>query len=157
MYILDNFEFFDPTYPIYTYPHFLPPANILESKVVDAIISPGSEIGRGTVIENAIIGLRTVVGQNNDIRDAMIMGADYFESNTRIAKVMSEGGSPIGIGNNTKLRSVIIDKNARIGSSCKLINKDGIEEANRENEGFYIRSGIICVIRNSTLPAHTIV
>jgi len=124
---------------------------------VDTIISPGSEIGRGTVIENAIIGLRTIVGQNNDIRDAMIMGADYFESDTRIKKVMMEGGTPIGIGNNTKLRSIIIDKNARIGSSCKLINSDGIEEANRENEGFYIRSGIICVIRNSTLPTNTVV
>jgi ADP-glucose pyrophosphorylase len=74
-----NFEFYDPTYPIYTYPHFLPPANVLESKVVDAIISPGSEIGHGTIIENAVIGLRSLIGKNSEIRNAMIMGADYFE------------------------------------------------------------------------------
>jgi len=152
-----NFEFYGPTYPIYTYPHFLPPANILKSKVVDAIISPGSDIGSGTVIENAVIGLRSLIGENSEIRNAMIMGADYFESDVRIKKVLSEGGAPIGIGDNTALRSVIIDKNARIGESCKLINKEGIEEANREDEGFYIRSGIICVIRNSTLPAQTVV
>jgi glucose-1-phosphate adenylyltransferase len=152
-----NFEFYDPTYPIYTYPHFLPPANILESKVVGAIISPGSEIGNGTVIENAVIGLRSLIGKNNEIRNAMIMGADYFESNSRVKKILSEGGTPIGVGDNTTLRSVIIDKNARIGSSCKLINKEGIEEANREDEGFYIRSGIICVIKNSTLPSQKVV
>jgi glucose-1-phosphate adenylyltransferase len=152
-----NFEFYDPTYPIYTYPHFLPPANVLESKVVDAIISPGSEIGHGTIIENAVIGLRSLIGKNSEIRNAMIMGADYFESDTRVKKIISEGGAPIGVGDNTTLRSVIIDKNARIGSSCKLINKEGIEEANREDEGFYIRSGIICVIRNSTLPSQKVI
>lgn len=27
-----RFEFYDPTFPIYTYPHFLPPANIRGSK-----------------------------------------------------------------------------------------------------------------------------
>jgi glucose-1-phosphate adenylyltransferase len=152
-----NFEFYDPTYPIYTYPHFLPPANIFESKIVDAIISPGSTIGHGTVIENAIIGLRSTIGRNGDIRDAMVMGADYYESKARAAKIVAQGGLPIGIGDNTILRSVIIDKNARIGHSCKLINKEGVDEANRENEGFYIRSGIICVIRNSTIPSGSII
>jgi glucose-1-phosphate adenylyltransferase len=150
-----NFEFYDPTYPIYTYPHFLPPANILESKLVDTIISPGTSIGYGTVIENAVIGLRSIVGRNNDICDAMVMGADYYESESRIARVKAQGGLPIGIGDNTILRSVIIDKNARVGSSCKLINKESVEEANKEDAGFYIRSGIICVIRDSTIPSQT--
>lgn len=27
-----RFEFYDPTFPIYTYPHFLPPANVMGSK-----------------------------------------------------------------------------------------------------------------------------
>ena len=124
---------------------------------MDTIISPGSEIGQGTVIENAVIGLRSIIGRNNDIRNTMIMGADYFESDARIKKVLLDDGVPIGVGDNTTLWSVIIDKNARIGQSCKLINKEGIEEANRENEGFYIRSGIVCVIRNSTIPAFTVV
>jgi glucose-1-phosphate adenylyltransferase len=152
-----NFEFYDPTYPIYTYPHFLPPANVLESKLANTIVSPGTNIGPGTVIENAVIGLRSIVGHNSDICDAMIMGADYYESEDRIASVKVQGGLPIGIGDNTILRSVIIDKNARVGSACKLINKENIEEANKEDAGFYVRSGIICVIRDSTIPTGTLI
>merc|ERR1712185_350886 len=117
----------------------------------------GSEIGQKTIIKNAIIGLRSVIGRNCDIRDAMVMGADYFESNARRNKIIAQGGQPIGIGDSTVLRSVIVDKNARIGSSCKITNKEGIDEANREDDGFYIRSGIICVIRNSTIATDTVI
>lgn len=152
-----TFEFYDPTYPIYTFPHFLPPANIFESKVTNAIISPGSEIGQGTIIENAIIGLRSIVGRDCDIHDAMVMGADYFESQARLKKIASHGGLPIGIGDNTVLQSVIVDKNARIGAECKIVNAKNIDEANREEEGFYIRSGIVCVIQNSTIPTGFII
>merc|ERR1719420_1872699 len=83
-----DFEFYDPTYPIYTYPHFLPPANIVGSKMTEAIISPGAEIGEGTVIENAITGLRSIIGRDCDIRDSMVMGADFFQSEARTQKIM---------------------------------------------------------------------
>jgi glucose-1-phosphate adenylyltransferase len=50
-----------------------------------------------------------------------------------------------------------VDKNARIGRNVQLINKDRVEEANRENQGFYIRSGIIVVLKNATIPDGTII
>jgi hypothetical protein len=31
-------------------------------------------------------------------------------------------------------RQAIVDKNARIGNKCQIINKDGIKEANREDQ-----------------------
>ena len=109
------------------------------------------------MIENAIIGLRSIIGKGCDIRDAMIMGADYYESDAKVQKVRAQGGVPIGIAENTVLRSVIVDKNARIGANCKIINKEGVDEANREDEGYYIRSGIVCVIRNSTIKPNTVI
>jgi len=33
--------------------------------------------------------------------------------------------------------------------------QEGVEEANREDEGFYIRSGIVTVLRNADIPAGT--
>jgi len=33
-----------------------------------------------------------------------------------------------------------------------IINKEDVQEANREEEGFYIRSGIVVVIKNRTIP-----
>ena len=34
--------------------------------------------------------------------------------------------------------------------------QDGIEEANREDEGFYIRSGIVTVLRNAEVADGTV-
>ena len=48
-----------------------------------------------------------------------------------------------------------MDKNARIGQNCQIVNKEGVEEAVREDEGLYIRSGIVCVLRNAEIPNGT--
>ena len=85
----------------------------------------------------------------------MIMGADYYESEEQREVLFKQGKLPIGIGANSVISNTIVDKNARIGKNCQIINKDGIEEANREDEGFYIRSGIVTVLRNAEVPDGT--
>ena len=55
------------------------------------------------------------------------------------------------------MRGAIIDKNARIGCDVQIINKDNVQEAQREDLGFYIRSGIIVTIKNAVIPDGTII
>lgn len=86
----------------------------------------------------------------------MIMGADYYESEEQRQKLFDAGRLPIGIGAGSVISNTIVDKNARIGQNCQIVNKDGIEEANRESEGFYIRSGIVTVLRNAEVPNGTV-
>ncbi len=57
-----QFEFYDPSAPIYTSPRFLPPAKIVGCKVNDVIISHGSYLEECTV-SNAIIGLRSRISK----------------------------------------------------------------------------------------------
>jgi len=150
-----RFEFYDPHSPIYTSPRFLPPAKIVKCKVSDAIVSHGAYL-EDCVVENAIIGLRSRIGKGVTIRDAMIMGADYYESDKQQADLRAAGHVPIGIGAGSTISNTIVDKNARIGHNCQIVNKDGIEEANREDEGFYVRSGIVTVLRNAEIPDGTV-
>lgn len=89
------------------------------------------------------------------MQDAMIMGADYYESDKQREELMAAGRIPIGIGSNSTISNTIVDKNARIGTDCTIVNKDGVDEANREDEGFYIRSGIVTVLRNAEIPNGT--
>lgn len=41
------------------------------------------------------------------------------------------------------------------GKNCQIVNAAGVDEAVREDEGLYIRSGIVCVLRNAEIPDGT--
>ncbi len=89
------------------------------------------------------------------VQDAMIIGADYYESEEQRSALVAAGRIPIGIGQNSVISNTIVDKNARIGRDCQIINAAGVDEAVREDEGLYIRSGIVCVLRNAEIPDGT--
>ncbi len=52
---------------------------------------------------------------------------------------------------------MIVDKNARIGQNCEIVNKEGVEESIKEDQGFYIRSGIVTVLKGATIEPGTII
>ncbi|KAJ0980065.1 hypothetical protein J5N97_015539 [Dioscorea zingiberensis] len=54
-------------------------------------------------------------------------------------------------------RNCIIDKNARIGKNVVIANGDNVKEADRPEEGFYIRSGVTVVLKNSTIAEGTVI
>lgn len=49
------------------------------------------------------------------------------------------------------------DKNARIGANVKILNKEGVQEADREKEGFLIKSGIVVITRNASIMDGTVI
>ncbi len=74
--------------------------------------------------------------------------SDYFETLEECALV--PGCLPMGIGDNCVIRKCIIDKNARIGSNVKIVNKDGVQESNREDDGYVIKACITIPLPLST-------
>lgn len=151
-----KFEFAHPDGPIYTSPRFLPPAKIVGARLKDAIVSHGAYLHQCEV-SNAIVGLRSRIAEGAVIEDALVMGADYYESDEQRAALAAAGGVPIGVGARSRLRRCIIDKNARIGEDCRIMNEAGVQEAQREEDGFYIRSGIVTVLRNFTIKSGTVI
>ena len=63
--------------------------------------------------------------------------------------------TPVGIGENSVIRNAIIDRNTHIGANVRLVNTEGVAEANREADGFVISSGIITVLKNAVIPDGT--
>ncbi|XP_077229749.1 glucose-1-phosphate adenylyltransferase large subunit 1, chloroplastic-like isoform X2 [Tasmannia lanceolata] len=144
------FSFYDATKPIYTSRRNLPPSKIDSSKIVDSIVSHGSFLDH-CLIEHSVVGIRSRINSNVHLKDTVMLGADYYETDAEMAALLAEGRVPIGIGENTKIRDCIIDKNARIGKNVSISNTEGIKEADRSSEGFYIRSGITIIIKNATV------
>ena len=83
------------------------------------------------------------------------MGADYYESDQQRQTLLNQGRIPIGIGEKSLVSNTIVDKNARIGNNVKITNKEGVEESNQESKGFYIRSGIVTILRNAEIKDGT--
>jgi glucose-1-phosphate adenylyltransferase len=39
----------------------------------------------------------------------------------------------------------------------RIVNQEGVDEINREDQGFVIRNGIVVVIKNATIPDNTVI
>ncbi|HIK15218.1 MAG TPA: glucose-1-phosphate adenylyltransferase [Leptolyngbyaceae cyanobacterium M33_DOE_097] len=152
------FSFYDEKAPIYTRHRYLPPSKLLDCNVRESIISEGC-ILKNCSINHSVLGVRSRVESGCVIEDTLIMGADYYQP------LVERPGDPVnnrdtpslGIGPDSTVRRAIIDKNARIGSNVRIINKDNVEEAQREDLGFYIRSGIVVVLKGAVIPDGTII
>jgi glucose-1-phosphate adenylyltransferase len=151
-----DFSFYDRSAPIYTQSRYLPPSKVLDADVTDSVIGEGCVINHCT-INHSVVGLRSCISEGAVIEDSLLMGADYYETEND-KKVLSEtGGIPIGIGKNAHIRKAIIDKNARIGENVKIINVDDVQEASRESDGYFIKSGIVTVIKDALIPSGTVI
>ncbi|OUS44927.1 AGPLU2 protein [Ostreococcus tauri] len=151
-----NFEFYNAEAPIYTSPRFLPPAKVERCHVKESIISHGASLA-DCQVEESIIGLRSVVNKGCRIKRAMIIGADFYESDEKKASLLASGEVPVGIGEGTIIENAIIDKNARVGKNCVITNAAGVEDLADEERGVFIRNGIITILRNCTIPDGTII
>jgi glucose-1-phosphate adenylyltransferase len=151
-----EFSFYDEKAPIYTRARYLPPSKVLDCTITESIISEGCII-KECRISNSVLGVRSRIESNCVIEDSLLMGSDYYESSEVRKAKLAKGGIPLGIGAGSTIRRAIIDKNARIGENVMITNKDRIEEANREDEGFMIRSGIVVVLKNGVIPANTVI
>ncbi|KAG2244545.1 hypothetical protein Bca52824_093632 [Brassica carinata] len=151
-----KFEFYDQDTPFYTSPRFLPPTKTEKCRIVDSIISHGCFLGECS-IQRSIIGERSRLDYGVELQDTLMLGADSYQTESEIASLLAEGNVPIGIGRDTKIRKCIIDKNAKIGKNVMILNKEDVQEADRPEEGFYIRSGITVVVEKATIKDGTVI
>ena len=145
------FSFYDEKFPIYTRPRYLPPSKLVDAQITNSIIGEGS-ILKSCSIHHCVLGVRSRVESDVVLQDTLVMGADFFESSDERALLRERGGIAVGVGQGTTVKGAILDKNTRIGNNVTIVNKDHVEEADRADQGFYIRNGIVVVVKNATIP-----
>jgi glucose-1-phosphate adenylyltransferase len=145
------FSFYDEKAPIYTRSRYLPPTKLLDSHVIESMVGEGCILKECTV-KRSVIGIRSRIEAGCVIDNALLMGADFYESPMERLQTLESGNVPLGVGANTTILRAIVDKNARIGRNVRIVNKDRVQEASREDLGFVIQSGIVVVIKNATIP-----
>lgn len=150
------FSFYDEKAPIYTRSRYLPPSKMLDCQITASIVGEGC-ILKNCTVRHSVLGVRSRVESGCLIEDSLLMGSDFYQPFTERQEDCEHGSIPLGIGANTTIRRAIIDKNAHIGCDVKIINKDRVEEAERESQGFYIRNGIVVVMKNAVIPDRTVI
>jgi glucose-1-phosphate adenylyltransferase len=150
------FDFASEAGPIFTRPRFLPCSRISGATVKNSLICDGCIIGRGSVIENSVIGVRSRIGENVTIRDTYIMGIDILEYAPHLAENQRLNRPPIGVGAHSVIERAIIDKNARIGRNVKIVNPTGMEHADG-SASHVIRDGIVVTQKFITLTDGSVI
>ncbi|KAL5782058.1 hypothetical protein ACOSP7_007087 [Xanthoceras sorbifolium] len=147
-----RYNFYDRDSPLYTMPRCLPPSLVSDAVISDSVIGDGCILNK-CKIKRTIVGMMTRIEDGAVIEDSVIMGSDIYQKEDVQQSVNDDKGKtiPIGIGENTQIRKAIIDKNARIGKNVKIINKDNVQEGNREANGYIISGGIVVVLRGAEI------
>ncbi len=150
------FSFYDESAPIYTRPRYLPPSKLLDCHVTESIVGEGC-IVKNCQIQHSILGVRARIESGCIIDNSLLMGADFYQPFVERDPNLKDSNIPLGIGAESVIRRAIVDKNACIGRNVQIINKDRVEEAEREDQGFLIRNGIVVILKKAVIPDGTVI
>ena len=146
---IPEFNLFDNIYQIYTRPRLLAPSKIFGTVFRQAVVAEGC-IVHAKSIEQSIVGIRSRIGEDTVISQAIIMGNDYYESLEQLSR---HDHPPMGIGKNCYIERAIIDKDVRIGDNVTIRGSDNLED--QEQETHCVRDGIIVMKKGAIVPSGT--
>jgi len=149
-----RFNFFDMMAPVFTRPRFLPSAKINSGVIQHSLISDGCVLNDATV-HQTVLGLRSIVGKGSQLTRTIMMGSDFYESDQSVEFHRAKGEPRMGVGENTRIETAIIDKNARVGDNC-VISPAG-KDRDVDHALYFIRDGIIIIPKNGLVPHGTVV
>jgi glucose-1-phosphate adenylyltransferase len=144
------FNFFDPRRPIYTHPRFLPGSVLHNSDLEDVLLAEGCRINHAR-IRKSVVGLRSQIAESVEIRDSVILGADFYDN----PGVDIPRGVPLGIGPDCRIAGAIIDKNARIGAGVVIQEFPPGAHLDGEGGNWYVRDGVVVIPKDAIIPART--
>jgi glucose-1-phosphate adenylyltransferase len=147
---LPPFNFFDRSAPIYTHARYLPASKVNRCSIDHVVIGDGCLVTDSS-LKHCVIGIRSILGENSHLEDVVMMGADYYQTETEVLADKAQGRPPIGLGRNCNIRHAIIDKNARIGDGVSL-SPEGKADGDYAH-GVVIRDGILCVTKGAVIPS----
>ena len=133
----------------------LPPSRINGAALEHSVVADGCIIGCGSRIERSLIGVRSVIGSECQIRDVVLIGSDNYETTAQKRDNERAGRPNLNVGDGTVIERAILDKECRIGRGVKLVNRGNKQDVDGPNGLYYIRDGIICIPRGTIIPNGT--
>ena len=148
------FDFYIPERPIYSRPRFLPASEVHGAQLHHTLLADGCRVVKAD-ISDAVIGLRSMIGPHAQIRSAIIMGADYYETEADRSTNKRIGRPNIGIGQGSVVEGAIIDKNARIGRNVRIRHLP--DRPDSETDNWVARDGLVVIPKDAAIADGTVI
>ncbi len=139
------FVFKDPERPIYTRARYLPGSIVRGGSLENVFLADGCTIGQAS-ISGSIVGLRSQIADGVQMRDTILMGADYYEMDP-------SGEVPLGLGKDCSVAGAILDKNVRLGPGVEIRPFPAGADLDSDDGDWVVRDGIVVVPKNTVIPA----
>jgi len=102
----------------------------------------------GSTFNHSVVGMRSSV-RGASLDHVLLMGVDSHYPDT------DPSAPPVGVGPGSVIRNAIIDKNARIGRDVRVVNDEGLTEA--DGDQWVIRDGLVVIPKNAVIPDGTVI
>ncbi len=146
------FNLYDPGAVLYTRPRFLPSSRTDGCRLRNVLLADGGAL-QDVEAEDSVIGLRSHIGPDTQIRRTVLLGADYHETDEEQRANRRLDRPDIGIGAGCRIEGTLIDKNARIGDNVTIRAHEG--EPDTETDLYVRRDGVVVIPKNAVIPDGT--
>jgi glucose-1-phosphate adenylyltransferase len=143
-----------PNQPVYTNARFLPPTELQGARISKVMLAEGCKIGDAE-ITHSLVGIRSIIGSQVVMRDTVMMGADYYETEEQRFENKQLGRPDIGVGDGSVIESAIIDKKARIGRNVQI--RFMPDRPDSDNENWLVRDGLVVVPKSAVISDDTVI
>jgi glucose-1-phosphate adenylyltransferase len=147
---IPRYNLFDNHKRVFTRSRALAPSKFFGTRLNKSIVAEGCII-HAKLIDYSLIGIRSRIGAKTVVKNAIVMGNDFYQTLEEI--VHKKGEIHVGIGKNCHIEQAIIDKDCRIGDN--VVIKGGDHLQNIETEMYCIVDGIIVVKKKAIIPSGT--
>ncbi len=144
------FNFYSPESYIYSRMRYLPASRIGDAQLEQCLVADGCVVESGAKLHRCILGIRSQVGRNVQMRDAVMLGADRFETPAEHAENRRQGSPTFGVGDGCVIERAILDKDCRIGKNVRIVNANNVQNA--EGDYYAIRDGIVVIPNEAVVP-----
>ena len=149
-----TFELNIPRHPVYTNARFLPPTDLQGALLKKTLLAEGCRIADAE-ITNSVIGIRSIIGSQVVMRNTVMMGADYYETEEQRVENKQLGRPDIGVGSGSIIEGAILDKKARIGRNVYIRHLQ--DRPDSENENWVARDGLVVIPKSAILADGTVI
>lgn len=146
---IPQFNLFDSAQTVYTRSRMLPPAKISGTQIQNAIVAEGSIIHAASITKS-VIGIRSRIGKDTVIKNAYIMGCDFYETIPQINQKIEKGQPVLGIGDRCVIEDAIVDKNCSIGNDVQIKGGPHLEKI--DHPLYTVKDGIVVIKKGAVIP-----